>query len=83
MQAITNTMPSATPATEIKGVVIDELKDRAADKMVDSAKEKGKKQPDQPNQPNPNQQPSVAPDRPPPPPTPPPPPCAREEERKC
>jgi hypothetical protein len=49
VQAITNTMPSATPSTEIKDVVIDELKDRAADKMVDSAKEKGKEQPGQPN----------------------------------
>src|SRR5436853_2979029 len=62
--------------------------DEAADKMVDSAKEKGKEQPDQPNQPgqpNPNQQPSTSPNIPPPPPPvpPPPPPCALEKEKKC
>jgi hypothetical protein len=38
VQAITNTMPSATPSTEIKDVVIDELKDRNANANQQASK---------------------------------------------
>ncbi len=89
IQAIENTVPSAAPSTEVKDVVIDQLKGKVVDKMVDSAKKddkQGPNQQNQPGQPNPNQQPPVAPNNtpPPPPPTPPPPPpCALDKEKKC
>jgi RHS repeat-associated protein len=73
IQAIENTVPSAAPSTEVKDVVIDQLKGKVVDKMVDSAKKddkQGPNQQNQPGQPNPNQQPPVAPNNTPPPPPP-------------
>ncbi len=88
VQAITNTLPGATPSTEIKDVVIDELKDRAADKMVDSAKEKAAENednkkaplPGHPDKPGPPKEPDNLPPKVQ---QPVPPPCAVGVEKSC
>jgi len=87
IKAIENTVPDATPSTSITDVVIDQVKGKAVDAMVDSAKKTDDKQPNkepQPSQPKqPNQQPSITPNAPPPPKPPPPPACAFDKEQKC
>jgi hypothetical protein len=81
VKAIENTVPTATPAADVTGFVIDQAKGKIVDKLVDSAKKQGDQQKDQSNQQgqkDQKQQPSVTPPKatppPPPPPSPQPPP---------
>jgi len=53
IQGITNTIPSATPATSLEDIVIDKLKDWVVDEMVEDAKrDKNQQRPRQEDQEN-------------------------------